>query len=104
MSDFMISVGVIKVMGSCLLFVTALLFALNRSAVQEYFEKYITRNKPADFAVAVVTGEIIDFLCGLHSIQLIRSSTLRLHKRTRVFDDLFRNANDQRNSRLCGRI
>lgn len=55
----MITVGVIKVMGSSLLFVAALLFALNRSAVQVYFEKYITRSKTTGFAVAVVTGEFV---------------------------------------------
>lgn len=54
----MITIGVLKVMGSTLLFVTALLFALNRSSVQEYFEKYITKTKTTGFQYAVVTGEL----------------------------------------------
>lgn len=55
MSDFMITIGIMKVMFSTLLFVTALLIALNRSSVQDYFERHITK-KVKDLHVAVVTG------------------------------------------------
>lgn len=57
MSDFMITIGILKVMFSTLLFVSALLIALNRSSVQDYFERYITNKKLSNLHVAVVTGE-----------------------------------------------
>lgn len=59
MSDFMITIGILKVMFSTLLFVTALLIALNRASVQDYFERHITNKKIANLRVAVVTGESI---------------------------------------------
>lgn len=55
----MITIGVMKVMFSTLLFVAALLIALNRTSVQDYFEKHVTEKKVKDLHVAVVTGQSV---------------------------------------------
>ena len=56
MSDFMITIGILKTMSSTLLFVASLLLCLNRTSVQNYFEEHITNKKVTDVHVAVVTG------------------------------------------------
>lgn len=62
MSDFMITIGICKTMLSTLLFVTALLLALNRTSVQDYFQKNITKKRPDDWQEAVITGWFVSIL------------------------------------------
>lgn len=73
MSDFMITVGIMKVMFSTILFITALLIALNRSSVQQYFEKHISKKKVKDLHVAVVTDYILvlTFVLAASAMRLI---------------------------------
>lgn len=75
----MITIGVMKVMFSTLLFVSALLLALNRTSVQNYFERNITNKKVKDVHVAVVT----DYITCLTFV--LASSVMRLLSGFAVF-------------------
>lgn len=70
MSDFMITIGIMKVMFSTILFVTALLIALNRSSVQQYFEKHISKKK-VHVAVATDYILVLTFVLAASAMRLI---------------------------------